>query len=634
MAKRQPGVFNTFRGLWARGTADDCPLDHSTDCQNLAFIGNGFQKRDGTEFYKTGVAVRMQLYKPLPPFSGSNIPRVIFLKNDGTLIDTAFPGSPIYFNANAKDFSLANFYGRAYISVSDGKVGLSGVNLKVYDGTGVAGFRDAAGPVPGSPLVGVAAAGGTIDVGTYLISYAFETASGFITKPAVPFVGFDSFGSYKFTITTLPTGPAGTVARHVIVTKAFPLATIGPLGGPYNVGIAEFTPLFFHSRIGDNVTTTAVINFFDEQLVESADYLFTNLSAIPAGVGLLDYNARLVTYGENTTPSIVRVSRAGEPEVFSSTSGFLTTDPSDSTGVRSATEFRKTLYFFKRERGYVTQDNGQEASTWEVVNFEKSIGTEQYGIAAVTDAKGSSSEGFLVASLGAVYFFNGVFQEPELSFKIRDYWDRINKTYFHLVQAAIDPVKKRIFILIPLDEATKVTHLLVGDYRDGLNAQAIKWCPWVFPTNFGSTISSVLVFTDFTSNIPTNFTIFSNGADDMVKLSKGILTDSILATPITAFSELAPTRFGNGLSEFSRVRVRATGPCTMKFIAYGEDKVVNTVPANLVIPNGIPGREYEQIMNLLNEQCRLKITVDGATDVLDVKSIILKGRHLYNERPR
>jgi hypothetical protein len=223
----------------------------------------------------------------------------------------------------------------------------------MYDGNG--GLARLAGG--SSPTVAIGAVvntlGGHSGPGTYLVSYSFESDTGFISPPAIPFVGFDLFFNTNSITLTVPLGPAPTtVARWIVITKAFPIGFLGPIGGPYNVGAAEFAPVFFAARIPDNVTTVYNLDFFDEALVDSANYLFSRLTTIPAGVGLMDYKGRLISYGEYSNPSIVRGSEAGEPESFSATSGFFITDPSDSTGVRAAVEFRSILYVYKRHRGY------------------------------------------------------------------------------------------------------------------------------------------------------------------------------------------------------------------------------------------------------------------------------------------
>lgn len=619
-----PGLFSSFKGLWARGPIDNTPPDHFSDCQNNIFVDGGVCMRDSMSNYLAFANVRrMALYKPNPPFAGTNIPRIIFLDDSGNLVDTLL--NVILINDTTwKDFGFVNFFGRCYISPSDGKVGLSGRYVYLYDGTGVSGFRLAAGAAPVAGITAIlSGTPGVLDVGTYLFSYAYETSSGFITQPALPFAYIDSFGSSSVDL-TVPVGPVGTVARWVIATQAIPFRQ--DLSVPFDVGTAKFFPQFFAHRIGDNITTAYNISYYDEDLINSSDYLFTVGVNIPAGVGLIDYKGRMVSYGEYASPSLVRVSEIGNPESFSTTSGFLITDPSDSTGVRSATEFRDNLYFYKEQRGYITQDNTQEASTWLVSNFEKAIGTEPYGISQILDAKGSTSEGYILATKSGLQYFNGTFADPELSYKIRDFWLRINQQYFHRIQVADDPINKRVYILAPLDYQTENSHIIFGDYRDGLNPYKIKWSPWVSV----NAPRSILIYTDFTNGIPT---VVTRIADTVRINTLNINTpgnDS--GEAIESFFQLAPVRFSDGISQFTSIRFRGAGPGSLTITAYGEDKT-NSYPATLVLPNSGPGKEYISYLNLVNEYCLLKINCNTLNHKYLFNKIQLYGQAIWDSRP-
>lgn len=620
-----PGRFETFNGLWKRGSVDDCPPDHFSDSGNLCFK-EGFQSRDGLIPYLPNTdIVRMRLYKPNPPFVGTNVPRILALTSDGNLRDLLL-GTILTGNSLFKDFSLVNFFGRGYISFSDGKVGIENQYLNVYNGITLS---TAGGNSPGVGITAVAGApgSGVLQVGTYLISYAFETATGFITQPAAPFVAIDSFGSYSINITNLPLGPAGTAARWIIASQAIPLRT--DLGVPFDVGSAQFYPLFLAVRIPNNTAVTYnPYSVYDETLVDSADFLFTRLTIIPCGVGLLDYNGRLVSYGEFSDPSIVRVSEIGEPESFSSTSGFFITDPTDSTGVRSATQYHGLLYVYKRERGYVTQDNQDEASTWKVDNFEKSKGAEQYGIADILDAKGSSSDGYVIASLNGIHYFNGVFQEPELSYKIRDLWERVNKVFFHKIQLVQDPINQRIYCLVPLDVSQDVNAIIYGDYRNGLDPQRIKWDLWTFANN----PTSLLVYGDFTSNVPSTVTRIS----DLTRVSTLNVNKTEMANDngiaINSFAEFASIRYGDGISEFNEVIIKAVGPCVLGITLYGLDKTESYNAPNLVITSG--GKEYVALLNLSSEEGILRISHNDANKSFKVLKAILIGSELWATRVR
>lgn len=627
-----PGRFNVFKGLWNRGHTDECPPDHLSECENVEFISARITTRNGyRQFFVEPNIVRMHLYKPNPPFAGTNVPRIISLNSNGQLKDVLL-NVVLHTDVLWKDFALVNFFGRCYISPHDGKVGIQNQVVWTYNGTGVLGFLQAAAPIPTVALTAaISGVNGSVkfEIGDYVISYAYETSTGFITQPWAPFVKVSSFGGWRIEITNLPLGPAGTAARWIIMSKVIQFETAGGIGNPQLPGNAAFYPLFLAKRVGDNTTTVSFVDQYDNDLINTADDLFSSRTTIPAGVGMLDYKGRMVVYGIYENPSIVLVSQIGDPENFSATSGFLITEPSDNTGIRSCVEFRDILYIFKRQRGGMTQDNGNDASTWQLVEIEKAYGTEQYGIAAVLDAKGSSSEGFIMASLGGLVYFNGVFVEPTLSFKIRDLWHRITENYFHLVQVALDPTHRRIYILVPLDESPTLTHIIFGDYRDGLDPMNIKWSIW----KLAKAARSILIYTDLTNNIPEQVTRVAN-INKIVTLD---MNDKSLThigddyTPISAFFVLPPVRFSEGLSEFNNVRLRAGGPGTINLVAYGEDKATYFVLQPVVIGTSTPGREYSQLMNLVSEQCQLRVSCN---EQFIINDIIIEGGAKWTNRPR
>src|SRR5215510_8026909 len=54
MRDHEPVPIAEFKGLWARGDAETCPLDHSHDCENFMSVPGGFQTRPDLEFFPVG----------------------------------------------------------------------------------------------------------------------------------------------------------------------------------------------------------------------------------------------------------------------------------------------------------------------------------------------------------------------------------------------------------------------------------------------------------------------------------------------------------------------------------------------------------------------------------------------------
>ena len=129
---------------------------------------------------------------------------------------------------------------------------------------------------------------GNVPAGLYDINIVYETDTGFLTPPATNTnvaISFNAAGAHQIVLTNIPIGPTGTVARLIIITLA---GTTEPF---------YFVPSEDGGVINDNTTTTATIDFFVTDLVESADYLFNVRANIPSGQGINVYSGRLVIWG-------------------------------------------------------------------------------------------------------------------------------------------------------------------------------------------------------------------------------------------------------------------------------------------------------------------------------------------------
>ncbi len=53
MRDHKPIVIEEFNGLWNNGDPEVCPIDHFSDCENIAFIQSGFKTRSGIDLYQS-----------------------------------------------------------------------------------------------------------------------------------------------------------------------------------------------------------------------------------------------------------------------------------------------------------------------------------------------------------------------------------------------------------------------------------------------------------------------------------------------------------------------------------------------------------------------------------------------------
>src|SRR6185503_3524044 len=484
-------VFEEFSGLYSRGELDQVPQDHFSDCLNIDYDIGEWKTRPGLRTHITlgyGGKVR-RFISFADPILG---PIILILDDNGNLYTySARSGdnatTPRLTITNATDFSAIKMLGKVYIAFHDGEFGLFGENLKVFipgADPSLDEFRDAAGPAPisSSPMVAVDGAGGIVNAGVYKIAVSFITSSGFTTQPGPKnFIGtftpttYTSPGSVKINLSDIPIGPAGTVKRQILITKA-------------DLEEYFFLPEIFGGLIVDNVATTAILDFDDTtDLVDSADDLFDLLETIPAPLALQDYDARLTTGGEAINSSILRVSKPGEPEAFDAIDGIVNIQKDDGFTIRNILNVRNTLYVWKNLGVYAVHGNEDVPSSWPKPNpVDQTVNTGIHGIAEFFDISGIriSRDWTLVVDRSGIVLFDGLVRKPPITDKINNIWQSINFDHYHKIVIAVDEQLHKIYCAIPVDGAVDNNKLLVGDYNSCPGKipsnDSIKWSIWQF----------------------------------------------------------------------------------------------------------------------------------------------------------
>ncbi len=623
MLDHTPIVINTFGGLFDRGQDETCPLDHFTECLNLRTTHRGIKTREGCDVSTTLANIRRYyLYKRL-----GEADRWLILNSLGEIYDSLNPSTPILSIAGMADFAFLNFYKKAYISPHNGVTGLPGTSLYVYDGSGTA--RTAAGLMPsGSAITAVSGTSGKVEPGTHLFAVAFETASGFITKPGptlytvyeAPGFGLIDPDTLQVNLSGIPTGPAGTVKRYILATRSVE-ANNGGVAYDGNQNGYEF---FFipNGIINNNVDTTLTVDFYDADLISSADYLFDQFETIAAGVFLSQYGNRLVIGGADTEESVVRFSKKGDPESIDEIEGYCIVDRSESGGVKAGVEYRNSFYIFKDARAYVTQDNlSTEPAFWEgPFPVDKGCGTVPLGVSTILDAKGTSTDRFLVVDTSGVLIFDGYFNRPELTWKIQDIWRRVNKTVLNTCQILNDPTTQSLYITIPLDGATSPSHLLVGDYSVGLASDSIKWGLWSFPfapvsVAIGS--DKLLYVAGYAGNI---YQFELTDPDDA-----GTAIDSYFKTAFMSLND------NGSVIHTNHLRMRVTGSGILQTTLHSYDEVKTATLATRTL-SANPGSEIGLKPNFTNEKIAVKVRVNLSGEWFHLTKLIMWAREVWATR--
>lgn len=613
-----------FMGLYSRGVSDSVPDAYFIDSRNNKFDESEVSTRDGSvKVVPKNNIVRFFKYKRL-----GETPRYIMLDSSGNLFDSLFPLNPIWSDATMVDFSCVNYSNRLYITPHNRVRGIPGKYVIVYQGGGPTTARLAGGTPPTSFTMAAAdGAAGSVEEGIHLIAVCYQTDTGYITAPCAEnlFVVFNASGGFKINLTGVPVSPDSFVSKRVILaTKSIPVSLFdGNLLGYEFFFVPDGT-------INNNSATTFTIDFFDADLLDSADYLLDNMNNIPAGVGIANYAGRILVWCANGEEHTIRISNFQDPETFNSASGLFSVDPSESaSGIKNCFEFRKNLIIAKSNRSYITGDNGDDPSTWSLTALDPSVGTECFGIGRVLDVRSGTSDRVFVADQSGLLEFNGVFRRPELTWNIEGIWKRINKAYFNLVQVDVDSVYHRFFISVPLDGATAISHVIYGDFSkaftvyDTIDEKSIKWDLWTFP----SAPTSIVADSDSVDFTPVFEYSLSDGVYDV---KSGNTTDN--GTAIAAYFKTSlKTAAGGYVNHFGYLKLRVVGSGTLSIQVQGEDASNTQNPPSLTLSSS-PGYELDRLFNFLNEKCSVQFGTVNAGDKYTVSRFDLWAKPVWLRR--
>lgn len=417
--------------------------------------------------------------------------------------------TPRFTKIAATDFAAIQMLGKIYIAFSSGGQGVQGYYLMVYiPNSSIASdeFRDAAGlaPVAGGAMSAANGAAGGVLAGTYKIAVAYVTTSGYITQPgpkvATVFTPttYVAPGAVKISLSSIPTGPSGTLHRQILITKA-------------NQEEYFFLPSEFGGLITNNVSTTATLDFNSvTDLLESADYLFDLLTQIESPLGLDDFEGRLVTYGEANNRTIVRLSYPGDPESFDAVDGVVVVHKDAGFSMTNTVVIRKVLYACTELGIHAFVDNDDVPSTWPTPDIDRSVSVSTNGIASFFQvaAVKIAREWTLLVDRSGILMFTGAIVKPPITEYINDIWKRINFISYHKIVITIDERAHKIYCSIPLDSAVENDTLLVGDYNSCPgkipSIEGLKWAIWRFQPN-GTTrgISDIAMTLLTGENTPT-----------------------------------------------------------------------------------------------------------------------------------
>jgi hypothetical protein len=615
MRQHEPITLRNFLGTYDRGEDDVVPPGFFRSSQNVRFTTGGVQTREGSTLDITiGSVKRMAVYKRI-----GEAQRLLLLAAGGNLYDSTNLVTPILSIAAMTDFSVVSLFNRAYITPHNGQTGLPGEKVYVYSGSGVA--RPAAGTPPSAFTLTLSEPGasGNCEAGLHLYGVAFETDTGYVTAPG-GFQQINQSGAKTTRAANLPIGPAGTAARVLVATKRI----VGTFNGDFQNQTYYLVP---NGRVAGNVAVSVDVSFFDADLAADVSYLLDQLSTLPAGVGIGSYNGRLTTWGEDVNPSVVRVSASGQPESFSAPQGFVTVNPGDSGGgIKKTFVYRNQLICCKSQRTYITQDNDNDGAFWPVRELDMSKGTECHGVGTILDFGENIEDRVFVADRAGLQLFNGTFSDAELTYNIMDIWNRINQVFFHTIEVAVDPVDALVYCAVPLDAATSPSHLIVGDFNEGLSPDKIKFTIWAFP------VAPQTIVVDVDNATKKSLMKYGVSAGNVYKMDRAVKLDFGNAIDSWVQFPHLPAGDDETVYHFGGVGLRVKGVGNLQITTSSLDDVRTLTSPSLPLA-ALPGRTFTRGMNFQSESASVKLRTNAAGEYFILNRFTLYQKPLWAMRP-
>lgn len=465
-----------FKGWYQRLSSVITPLGYAKDFTNLVVGDRSIKARPGLTFFanQPGVWTNILRIWIAGPDASS-----LFVLSGTSVYYSFFGGAAILTGLPAgSDINILKVFGKYFITVHNRTNGIL-FNYYVFDPSIHTVARAALGNGAGSAITVANGSAGSknVSTGLHIWGVTFETDSGHITGLGIiALTSFTHNGTTRANLSAIPIGPAGTSARHILVTKVIP---------NYDGNLVNYQLFFLpNGRIADNTTTVLNnVEFFDSELQDDADYLKDIFGQIFAPLGMCIYSNRVILWGRPTTEHEFLASDIGKPESFSSVSGAQEVDKDFGTGIQVCFEYKGLLAIIKDTGTYITKDNGGEPNTWEIVRVSNLLGAYVYGVCRLSDGQpGPIGDIVIMFNRSGLHIFDGQFREIPLSRNIDDFIDtlNLNATDMKKCQCFADFNSKRIYISLVATTGQEPKVLLVCDFRDGLSPDTVKWYKFVF----------------------------------------------------------------------------------------------------------------------------------------------------------
>src|SRR3990167_6298903 len=321
----------------------------------------------------------------------------------------------------------------------------NGKDIIRYDGDT---FRTIIATVPSTIVTGTASVTGSLTAGDYRYKVTFVSDVR-ESLPSTTSAAIAAAGSDGIDISSIPTGPIGTVARNI-----------------YRTGVNGTVLYFYEQTINNNFSTTARSTIADSSL----GAVVNEEGGIPLNYTGADiYNDHLMVWGVDDYFDTLFFSVTGKPETFEPDDfiDFAGKTGDVTGGIIRGISYRGRFYVFRQDIIHVLMGNNRD-------DFITSVNSIPFGIVgAIAQDSFQIIDGFIYfLSEDGPYVFDGVSAPRYIGGNTPAIWDpyhihsKLNQQQLNLVQSVYYRSKKQWWLAVPERNQTKLSAIYVYHHQN------------------------------------------------------------------------------------------------------------------------------------------------------------------------
>lgn len=314
---------------------------------------------------------------------------------------------------------------------------------------------------------------------------AFQNRNGSIsgvTSGAVVQYDVDENG-WELALFNLAPGP-GNVAKRIVGFAVADGVSAGPFGYLSQTQMSDGTQIL-QTVIADNVTTSAVVNFTDAQLlaaITAGDQLTTYFDTLwPQPCVDLYYSPSTDRFFQSGVPGFYSghwVSQAGDAETYQASTGYIGVGADDGERCICVREYRGILFSLRERSGFQLSPSSANPVDW--------VATQRWSKVGVCGPRAVDTCGSFMIFVHRSGIYQYTDTEPELVSKENPYWwNTINWAAQQTIWCAIDEEERVVRFGFPTGNSTVPNQEYAISYIEG----------WSYPLHF-STYSGKVISMD------------------------------------------------------------------------------------------------------------------------------------------